>query len=173
MAAETTKEKREAKRREQIARRCVHYLAPMHNEKCASGHCYRDLMRPLTEEERERMKAAGGTSRNWGMFVRIPCFSDNADPLECPSRYFPTPEEVEAESARQEASMQKFLTIMQTARPAIVAHIKETGRHGKDAAGVIPCPCCDGGSLHYRYAGAYNGHIHANCTTEGCAQWME
>lgn len=39
-------------------------------------------------------------------------------------------------------------------------------------AGVMNCPICKTGQLHYRRAG-YNGHIHARCTNDACVSWME
>lgn len=49
-----------------------------------------------------------------------------------------------------------------------------TDRHGKERGvrGTINCPVCNTGALHYSIAG-YNGHIHANCSTENCMSWME
>lgn len=38
--------------------------------------------------------------------------------------------------------------------------------------GAIPCPVCKTGTLRYSRA-AYNGHVHAGCSTQGCVQWME
>jgi hypothetical protein len=38
--------------------------------------------------------------------------------------------------------------------------------------GVMDCPVCGTGKLHYSRAG-YNGHVHARCETDGCVSWME
>jgi hypothetical protein len=43
---------------------------------------------------------------------------------------------------------------------------------GHGGNGAIPCPSCEGGTLHYSVAG-YNGHMHGRCTTTGCVSWME
>lgn len=53
------------------------------------------------------------------------------------------------------------------ARKAIEAHVKATDKY----ADVITCPCCNG-KLGYGKARS-NGHIHAQCSTEGCVAWME
>jgi len=83
---------------------------------------------------------------------------------------------------------------LNTARSAIVA---ELGRRGKardpevkplDPAdmrrwgpghsnyyagqGKMACPVCGSGVLHYSRA-AYNGHVHAFCTTSECVAWRE
>lgn len=39
-------------------------------------------------------------------------------------------------------------------------------------SGVIPCPICKSGKVNYSRA-AYNGHVHARCSTAGCVAWME
>jgi len=39
-------------------------------------------------------------------------------------------------------------------------------------SGNMKCPVCETGNLRYSRA-AYNGHIHATCSTEGCVSWME
>ena len=36
----------------------------------------------------------------------------------------------------------------------------------------IQCPVCSEGQLHYRIS-SYNGHIHAQCSTDKCVSWME
>lgn len=66
-----------------------------------------------------------------------------------------------------------YLEKVGEARKAIVEDIKAKGKLGKNCGGEIACPVCEKGKLAYRYAGAYNGHIHAACGTDGCVQWME
>jgi hypothetical protein len=39
-------------------------------------------------------------------------------------------------------------------------------------AGVMDCPVCKTGKLKY-HRSAYNGHVHALCSTPGCVSWME
>ena len=39
-------------------------------------------------------------------------------------------------------------------------------------AGQMDYPVCKTGKLRYSRA-AYNGHVHAGCTTKGCVSWME
>ena len=38
--------------------------------------------------------------------------------------------------------------------------------------GEMDCPICKTGKLRYSRA-AYNGHVHAKCSTNGCVAWME
>lgn len=45
-------------------------------------------------------------------------------------------------------------------------------RRGKGGRSSLPCPICEKGELRYSVSG-YNGHIHAQCSTEGCVQWMQ
>lgn len=39
-------------------------------------------------------------------------------------------------------------------------------------AGEMECPVCKTGKLRYSRA-AYNGHVHARCSTDGCVALME
>lgn len=43
---------------------------------------------------------------------------------------------------------------------------------GHGGVSEMDCPAKCGGTLRYSVAGV-NGHMHAACTTKGCAQWME
>lgn len=90
--------------------------------------------------------------------------------------------------------MMAMMTEMMTARKAIVA---ELGRRCKEkdpnvrplnpsdlhrwhmpqdnyasGAGEMDCPVCKTGRLRYSRA-AYNGHVHAACSTDNCVRWME
>lgn len=49
-----------------------------------------------------------------------------------------------------------------------------TDKHGKKRGirGEMPCPCCENGTLRYSIAG-YNGHIWGQCSSPGCASWIE
>lgn len=46
-----------------------------------------------------------------------------------------------------------------------------TKKPEKGIVGEIDCPVCKTGKLHYSVA-AYNGHIHAKCTTKSCIGFM-
>jgi hypothetical protein len=175
---ERSKMTKEERREDEVAKhmgRCVNYRwAGMGDDaKCEAGHRYVDMLRPLTADELERARASGGSSKQWGSFLRTPCVAENTDPVACPDRRFPTREEAEIAVTEREASTKRFLAGMSLARPAIVTHIKERGQWEQSVNGAIPCPVCVTGTLGYRYAGAYNGHIHARCSTEGCVSWME
>lgn len=65
------------------------------------------------------------------------------------------------------------MKIMLKLRPVILADIEAHGAKLTNAAGSIPCPICETGRVAYTYAGAYNGHVAAACSTEGCVRWME
>jgi hypothetical protein len=62
---------------------------------------------------------------------------------------------------------------MVNARKAIMEKVKTEGALKKNIRGAIPCPNCEGGTLGFTRAGAYNGHIHARCSTKDCTAWME
>lgn len=46
------------------------------------------------------------------------------------------------------------------------------GKNCFTGAGEMECPVCKTGKLRYSRA-AYNGHVHAACSTETCVRWME
>lgn len=129
---------------EQIGGRCVHFTG-ISNPCCEAGINYDDVRQD---------------SKNF--LERFPCFRGGPD--VCELREFPTPEAVAAE----EAHWGEAVANMIRARVAIVEH--SGGKRG--VVGSIACPCCEGGTLKYSVAGI-NGHVHAACTTPGCAQWME
>lgn len=96
----------------------------------------------------------------------LACFGgDNC--TACDKREPFTTAELDAEAVELAARFAK----MAKARAAIVKH---AGPHKKGAerSGILPCPACGTGELHYRRSG-YNGHVHAGCSTEGCVSWME
>lgn len=91
-------------------------------------------------------------------------------------------------------SNDKYANQVTAARSAILAELKRRGlkndpkvfplhpdnrhrwHHPQDnyysGGGVMECPICKTGKLHYSRA-AYNGHVHARCTTLDCVAWME
>jgi hypothetical protein len=48
----------------------------------------------------------------------------------------------------------------------------EPQRNYFTGAGEMECPVCKTGKLRYSRA-AYNGHVHARCSTDDCVAWME
>lgn len=91
-----------------------------------------------------------------------PCLPEGAK-LECDLRLYPSDEELAAE----DAWLADHLAKMRTARSAIMDAAK--GR--RSVSGAIDCPVCKTGKLHFSVA--YNGHVHAQCTTKDCMWWME
>jgi hypothetical protein len=95
----------------------------------------------------------------------LPCLpQDFPGGTSCPSACFPTREEAEAQMAEMDAFCERVGQI----REAIVT---ATGGE-RGIQGEIPCPCCGSGTVTFSISG-YNGHIHAHCSTAGCAEWME
>lgn len=85
----------------------------------------------------------------------------------------PPPEDSPEYDAWLNEYVKEFLVNMAIARPAIVAHVKETKREKSFVQDKIPCPIREDGTLHYTYHGHYNRHISAKCTTEDCIEWIE
>lgn len=125
--------------------RCIHFTGLI-REVCEAGVRYRDV--------RDESKRPYG----------FPCLKRTEATTTCDRCQFPTAEE----AAAAERKMLDALARVGVARAAIVE--ATGGRRG--VSGTIPCPCCEAGTLRYSVAGS-NGHIHAHCSTDGCAGWME
>lgn len=94
----------------------------------------------------------------------MPCLGECAEAIAiCPQFQAYTEKELAEKHRLQNERFDRIGKI----RGAIVASIKTTGK----SSGSIPCPCCNGGSVSF--AQASNGHVHAGCSTPGCAAWME
>lgn len=155
--AETTKR---PTREEQVGGRCKHFTG-IGNDRCAAGVRYEDVT------VRHSPIVYDGV---YSSTLSRPCIKRyNHCGATCDKVEWPTPEEVTAIIERQN----KGLRDMMTARHAIVAKLGsyEKGK-SPDTAGSLACPVCSTGTLGYRRA-AFNGHIHARCSTEGCVAWME
>jgi hypothetical protein len=125
--------------------RCRHFTGLM-RDTCEAGVRYADVKDTTTRP------------------IRLPCLSDEGCLTTCEKASFPTREEAETEEREFEAMVNR----LNIARAAIVRHTG--GKRG--VGGDISCPNCEGGTLRFSVSG-YNGHIHARCSTEGCATWME
>ena len=132
---------------------CKHYQAMAYNKTCKVGIAYKDLPHAGTKE----------------FHAACPCFGPEGTG-ECPSKLYPTPEEIEAEDKRL---AEKFVG-MAKARNAIVDSLGGPWKRGTPwASGTIDCPVCDGKKMLQFSRSGYNGHIHAACGTDGCVCWME
>ena len=96
-----------------------------------------------------------------------PCFGPRSG---CDLAAYPTAEELAEEDAR----INKRFEQINKARLAIVEQLGGPWKLGTPgASGMIDCPICSGhDTLRFSRSG-YNGHIHAECITEGCVRWME
>jgi hypothetical protein len=97
--------------------------------------------------------------------LMLPCAGKGvAPPCEvCSSFRLPTKEEVDEHNDQIRESLER----MMKARTAIIDHCGNR----KSVAGSITCPVCGSGTLNYTRA--FNGHVHAKCSTENCVAWME
>lgn len=146
---------------EQISNECTHYNGlsrPGMREDSATRCCKAGVVY-LTVKASEAV-ATG--------FARYPCFREGAA-VPCGKRHFPTPEEVAAEVAERRARVERMSLGISAASDD--AKARGYGK-GKCGVGVVLCPVCKTGQLHYSVAG-YNGHIHGRCTTPGCVSWMQ
>ncbi len=99
---------------------------------------------------------------------KFACFKDERPEL-CSHASFPTQEEAEAYVLDVERRTENVMTAMRAVQADAKRHGYGKGRGGQ---GAIACPSCEGGTLRYSVAG-YNGHIWGNCSTPGCAKWMQ
>jgi hypothetical protein len=133
---------------------CIHFNGTV-NDRCDAGVNYREL-------------AGEGEAP----FARLPCSDEFPKPrfgrprVACDRKELPTPEQLAADKAEIEASMEKH----RKAAPFFGGIRKSY--EGTSASGVADCPACEIGELRWRIAGS-NGHIHAKCSTIGCLNFME
>jgi len=121
------------------------------------------MLEPLCKAGISPRQITGGEQFGW--LKRIPCVADNRSGVVCPSYCEPTPEEVAADEAEWEAVIQR----METCLPLIAALKQEFSKEG--GSGTRPCPVC-GNNLHFSVS-SYNGHVHGQCETKDCLNWME
>lgn len=171
---------------------CVHYAGFANIQKGLEKitHCEAGVEYDSVKKEIDFTYSRGEGITYKGS-AAYPCFKYQTHLTDgCQKCRFKTPEEIKAHHDETMA----FVTKMDTARKAIVTdlyaryhdHDKtvfavEKSRahrwhHPQDnyfcGAGIMKCPCCADGKLRYSRA-AYNGHIHAHCSTDGCVSWME
>jgi hypothetical protein len=134
-----------------------------------------------------------GNERPYEAHTAHPCFK-HEHPLTdgCPKCRFPTPEEIKAHDEEMNGHIRKITT----AHTAIIAELDRRHKAGDaevtinarsnseyddeddgpknytSGAGVMDCPVCKTGKLRYSRA-AYNGHVHARCSTADCVAWMQ
>ena len=104
----------------------------------------------------------GDRGITWG-----PCIEGHTlqDPLShCPKWIRRTREQGEKRADDIERCLLRMTKVM-----PVVAEWRKKPPVGKSE--VIACPAC-GGKLHLSQS-SYNGHVHGQCETSGCASWME
>lgn len=139
-----TPEEHREKNLQRRMRTCRHFTGIQHDA-CAAGVAYESV-----------------TDRSLRP-PRRPCLDENS-PIRCELANYPTREEAE----ERDREIHEGLLLIFKARAAIV----EAMGSKRGLKGQIPCPCCDGGTLHYTVA-AINGHIWGACSTPSCVRWME
>lgn len=174
---------------------CVHYAgfydrdAPMQKRAC----CDAGVEYASVEKKVEFTYCRYGDKHVHKSNVAHPCFKRESHLTNgCPKQKFNTLSELAVIHAENDRSYARI----GSARAAIVAELKRRFDDGDKAvkmngkphadvdcyadspknyhsgAGTMKCPNCKDGVLKYSRAG-YNGHVHAACSTEGCAAWME
>jgi hypothetical protein len=156
-----TMNKREENLIRQIEGRCHHFNG-MQNECCKAGVKYKDL-----------------TGEGLGSALKLPCtssisFSKRRDELgikisECSKLSRVTREEAEKEVQDIIKDGDRMMKICSAAHADAEAKGLKKGNGGRS---TMLCPANCGGTLAYSVA-TYNGHMHAQCSTENCASWME
>jgi hypothetical protein len=105
---------------------------------------------------------AGDRGRSWG-----PCIEGHTlrEPLSHCSKWIRRTRE---QGEKRADDLERCLSRMTKVMP-VVAEWRKKPPIGK--AEVITCPAC-GGRLHLSQS-SFNGHVHGQCETSGCASWME
>jgi hypothetical protein len=137
--------------------------------KCKVGVIYLEVARPLNDEDRAwHNENYPRSDPTWtGIYKRLPCHAENGLQANCSQYCEPAAEEL----AEQDKLISKMFTDMMTVRKQITDYIKEN-KLPRGCSGKLPCPICETGEVLWSRA-SYNSHIHAQCTTVGCVQWME
>lgn len=134
---------------------CKHFNGVQHDE-CRAGVNYRTL--------------AGEPSL--GCMTRIPCLfikePKNGPMAECCKRELPTLDEAEKSVTAGDEAMARHMSAFRIAHDDAKAKGLKKGHGGSSDC---ECPVCHA-KLHYNVAD-YNGHMHAQCETNGCVSWME
>lgn len=148
---------------------CIHFNG-MACDTCKAGINYLDVAAPLSQDNIEfHKKNYPNTGQNRiGIVKRIPCHREN-NISTCSNFKLPTRAELEQFDAEINMAMKNVAI----ARAVIVNYLKLINKLNSNYTDHIPCPICGSGELNFRIAGAYNGHIHAQCTNPKCVQWME
>lgn len=95
----------------------------------------------------------------------MPCLGETPEARSRCDKYSGfTVEEIAAAMAERDARWARMGTI----REAIMAEHKASRSNG----GQMTCPACNAGTVSWSRAHS-NGHVHAQCSTPGCASWME
>lgn len=152
---------------------CINFNG-IQNDTCAAEMVYQSVARDMNAEELDRFsRYASGPKERYAIARRVPCCVHNTGTMFCPKFRLPTREELEQSEAKIDAFVAQFSERLTVVRPAIEADISTNGNQDKSVGGVIDCPICGTGQVRYRYAGNYNGHIGAKCTTPDCIEWQE
>lgn len=152
---------------------CKHFNG-LQNSKCGKGLDFSKLIKPLTELQKKwhRKNYPYLLVEDTAMSNRIPCNLHN-NHFSCVGFELPTKQEIIECEEKENDFVARLLERMAIVRPAIKADIALRNAEKRTIQGIIDCLVCNGGKVHYSYAGAYNGHITAQCTTTDCIQWIE
>lgn len=156
---------------------CRHYngLGLVDGKVCDAGVSYTAVARPISPDEiawQERYYPASPLDSSTAIMKRVPCFAENGVHT-CLKFDLPTQKEVDEYNAMIDRTVLTMLRHINIVRPLIVAQVKERKAQRKTIHGTIPCPICGAGTVNWSYAGSVNGHIHAQCSTPDCVQWIE
>ena len=175
--------------------RCVHYAGMMETGMSLKRktHCNAGVEYASVEKKVDYTYSRRG-ERPYEAHTAHPCFK-HEHPLTdgCAKCRFPTPEEIKAHD-EEATGLIKRITI---AHKAIVADLERRHKAGDakvqmnvtrhadfddgyddgprnyiSGGGVMDCPVCKTGKLHYSRASC-NGHVHARCSTADCVAWMQ
>lgn len=134
--------------------KCVHYNGCLGNDTCDAGVNYAELAGPGDAYAQ-----------------RLPCHPQltGQPKVVCEKKRLPTVEEL----AEDERETKERSVRIGKVRAAIVEACGGPWKKGMlGVAGSIECPACIKGSVSFTRSG-YNGHVHARCSTAGCASWIE
>lgn len=138
---------------------CIHYKGFQH-DCCHAGVNYKELGGQYAAQTLPCVPSFRTDPRPTG--------SSLPPAVACEHFRLRTPEEVAAYEAESKKRTELVFSVM----AAVMEDAKQKGfKKGNGGCGSITCPACEG-TVRYSIAG-YNGHCHGQCSTNGCASWMQ
>ncbi len=128
------------------------------------GHCFyfTGYQNIICKKNINYRNLVGGDDFGWA--VRLPCFKEKNSSIVCEKYRDPTEEELRKCQESWDKKIEEMMTVL-----PLVEKLKKENKKG--GSGVEECPVCKK-PISWQISG-YNNHIHMNCITENCINFIE